>query len=99
MEIAVVLVLTAAAIAAVIWPLLRSDAGAPDPGDVPGAAPAEGLTMVEIEREVARYREALRARTVCPHCAQANPPGSRFCSDCGRRLSPADTRSPVPTAT
>ena len=34
----------------------------------------------------ARYREALRAGTVCEHCTFANPPGSRFCADCGRRL-------------
>jgi hypothetical protein len=46
-----------------------------------------------IDADVTRYREARRAGTVCGRCAQANPPGSRFCMDCGRALpaSPART--------
>jgi hypothetical protein len=99
MEFAVVLLLIALAIGAVMWPLVRRDAAAPDPVPGPAAAPAEGMSMAEIEREVARYREALRSGTVCPKCAQANPAGSRFCSDCGRRLSPVEIPSPVSTAT
>src|SRR5688572_20604408 len=35
-----------------------------------------------IEREVLRYREALRAGTLCARCGQANPPGSAYCADC-----------------
>jgi hypothetical protein len=42
-----------------------------------------------IEADVARYREALRAGTVCARCAQANPSGSRFCGDCGKPLRDA----------
>lgn len=96
MELVVVVLLIALAVGAVLWPLLRRDASAPDPADV---ASAEGMSMAEIERQVARYREALRSNTVCPKCAQANPPGSRFCSDCGRRLAPVETPSHATTAT
>jgi hypothetical protein len=98
MEIALVLALIAAAIGAVMWPLLRRDAGAPDPADAAGATAADGLTFADIDREVGRYRDALRAGTVCSRCAQANPPGSRFCSDCGRPLR-ASAPSPSPVAT
>jgi hypothetical protein len=63
---------------------------------VPGAAhvPAAGTPAPEddLEQEVLRYREALRAGTVCNKCGQANPPGSRFCFDCGKALPLADAR-------
>lgn len=39
-----------------------------------------------LDREVERYREAVRAGTVCGRCRFANPPGSRYCADCGTRL-------------
>jgi hypothetical protein len=39
-----------------------------------------------IEAEVLRYREAMRAGTLCTRCAQANPAGSQFCMECGRKL-------------
>lgn len=39
-----------------------------------------------LDREVERYREAVRAGTVCGSCRFANPAGSRYCADCGRRL-------------
>lgn len=45
-----------------------------------------------IERAVLRYREALRAGTVCMKCGEANPPDSAFCADCGKRLPRADAR-------
>lgn len=45
-----------------------------------------------IEREVLRYREALRAGTLCARCGQANPPGSAYCSDCGKRLPRGDAK-------
>jgi hypothetical protein len=51
----------------------------PEPSD---ASPAKGL-----ERDVARYRQALRAGTLCGKCGEANPPGSRFCGDCGADLA------------
>src|SRR5688500_9123806 len=50
-----------------------------------GAAPAAGQSEDDrIEREVLRYREALRAGTLCARCGQANPPGSAYCADCGK---------------
>ena len=98
MDIALVVALIAAAIGAVMWPLLRRDAGAPDPADAAGTTAAEGLTFADIDREVGRYRDALRAGTVCSRCAQANPPGSRFCSDCGRPL-PVTARAAAPVVT
>lgn len=41
----------------------------------------------ELEADVQRYREALRAGTVCGHCREANPPDSHFCRACGRALA------------
>lgn len=40
----------------------------------------------ELEREVARYRLALRAGTLCSACGGANEPGSRYCGECGAPL-------------
>jgi hypothetical protein len=54
----------------------------------PECAPREASgTGGGIEGEVTRYRQALRAGTVCGACHQANPPGSRFCSECGKLLA------------
>lgn len=39
-----------------------------------------------LELEILRYREALRAGTICEHCSSANPPGSRYCKECGEQL-------------
>jgi len=46
-----------------------------------------------LEADVLRYREALRAGTICTRCAQANPAGSHFCMDCGRKLANATARA------
>jgi hypothetical protein len=51
-----------------------------------GTAPA-GDGEPGLRAEVDRYREALRAGTLCDRCGQANAPGSRFCAECGRPLS------------
>ena len=45
-----------------------------------------------IEAEVMRYREAVRAGTVCRKCGQANPADSLYCFECGARLPLADAR-------
>ncbi|HET9985448.1 MAG TPA: zinc ribbon domain-containing protein [Longimicrobiales bacterium] len=50
----------------------------------------------ELEAEVLRYRDALRAGTVCEYCRQANPPGSRFCYECGQRLETPAPRGATP---
>lgn len=53
-----------------------------------GAASADAAT----EQEILRFREALRARTICPACSTANPPGSKFCRECGEALVVAGAR-------
>lgn len=42
-----------------------------------------------LEADLARYRAAVAAGTVCPRCKLANDPGSRFCAECGDQLAPA----------
>lgn len=83
MEILIALLMAATAVGAVLIPFLARNRAA-------RAAPDAGLVLEEddvIEAEIARYREALRAGTVCVHCTFANPAKSRFCADCGRRLA------------
>lgn len=41
---------------------------------------------VELDEEVRQYREAIKAGTLCDYCLRANPPGSRYCEECGRSL-------------
>ncbi|HEX7117179.1 MAG TPA: zinc ribbon domain-containing protein [Longimicrobiales bacterium] len=69
---------------AVLAPLFSAGRGARRPA---GIVPA--LDDEAIDREVARYREAVRADTVCGRCRYANPAGSRFCADCGTPLPAA----------
>ena len=45
-----------------------------------------GSSEAELEAEIARIREGLRAGVSCPSCDFSNPVGSRFCSACGRAL-------------
>lgn len=80
-EIVVIIVVTVAAVAAVLYPLLRGDAR----DAVIDAEQPEPPDAVS-EEEIARYRTALRARTLCRRCGFANPEGSVFCAECGRRL-------------
>ncbi|MGD8276579.1 MAG: zinc ribbon domain-containing protein [Gemmatimonadota bacterium] len=70
------------------WDGLR--AARPDAAD-----PAEAASDTEpgLRAEVDRYREALRAGTLCDRCGQANAAGSRFCAECGRPL--AGSRQPA----
>ncbi|HEX7089214.1 MAG TPA: hypothetical protein VF192_03710 [Longimicrobiales bacterium] len=78
MEILIAVLMAAAAVGAVLVPFIAQGRAAP--------AGAPALDEDAIEAAVARYREALRAGTVCARCVFANPPGSRFCADCGRPL-------------
>lgn len=84
MDILLIGVLALAAIALVAYPLLR-----------PGRRPA-GPEDAALEAEVARYRAALRAETVCPKCLEANPADSRYCADCGRALREDEDVEPPP---
>lgn len=88
MEILIVLLISGAAVAAVLIPLLR--AGSPsDPQLGTGEDAAPMRDPAHIERLVKQYRAALRAGTVCRRCGRANPQGSAFCAECGRRLRDA----------
>lgn len=40
----------------------------------------------QLDEEVKKYREAIKKGTLCERCLEANPPGSKFCGDCGRPL-------------
>jgi hypothetical protein len=88
MENVVVVLLAVASVGAVLYPLIRREAAAPDPILVvrPDDPPP-------TRKEVDRYRAALRRGTLCRGCGLANPEGSRFCAECGHRLesAPRDT--------
>lgn len=43
-----------------------------------------------LDADVERYRQALAGGTVCAGCRFANPPGSRYCAECGRPLGRAE---------
>lgn len=58
----------------------------------PGIATARGAAEEHVEAEVLRYREAVRAGTVCRKCGQANPAGSAYCYECGSRLPLTDAQ-------
>jgi hypothetical protein len=79
MELAVIVVLAILAFGVITIPIMRG-----------GGAATDGMSGASVEEEIARYRAAVRADTVCRRCGQANPAGSRFCSECGRPLSAVD---------
>jgi hypothetical protein len=90
-EIMIVVLVGVAAVGAVLYPLLRADSVTQGSGDMEplprsDASAASTSPDESIQDEVASYREALRAGTVCDRCLQANPEGSRFCCECGRQL-------------
>lgn len=83
MDLLLIVIIAAAAIAAILIPLAGASGVAR-----PRTAAGPFLEDDEaIEREVARYREALRARTLCVRCHFPNPAGSSYCADCGTRLA------------
>lgn len=66
-------------------------------GPVPAAADltpheTEFQTEDDVEREILRYRAAVRAGTLCRRCGQANPADSAFCFECGAALPRADAK-------
>ncbi len=79
MQILIIVLVAAIALAAVLYPLLR-----PSARDV-AVAPA-GLDAATLDAELERYRAALRSGTLCLSCGAPNPKGSRFCAQCGDRL-------------
>jgi cytochrome c553 len=86
MELILIMLIAGVAVAAAFWPAIRGNTGAA------AARPTILLDDAAIDAEVSRYRAALRAGTLCGRCHFANPPGSRYCADCGRVL-PAATEA------
>lgn len=89
MDLSFVALLGAIAIAVVLLPVLRPRRGPPAAAGYRGAPPPPLHDEAALEAELARYRAALRAGTLCDRCRQANPAASRFCAECGRRLPAA----------
>ena len=75
-EMLLVAALGVIVLAAVAYPLVAGRARYQDPA--------------ALEADVARYRAALDAGTVCPRCRFANQAASRFCAECGSELASAD---------
>ena len=80
MEIAIIGALVLVALVAVLVPAVRGGGGS-------ASALADDA---DIENEIARYREALRADTMCRRCGQANPADAKYCYECGRKLPVLD---------
>jgi len=101
MEMLVIAVVVVLSFAGVLVPLMRRGrSGEADDHEFAGdtaspVAPVSrdpALTNDEVEREVQRYRTAVRAGTVCRKCGQANPADSLFCFECGAQLPLADAK-------
>ena len=89
MEVVITVVIVIAVLAVLIVPvLLRGFSGTTDLSDV--SAARDIVAVDSVEDEVARYRVALRANTLCGRCGQANPADAKFCYECGRRLPVLD---------
>lgn len=71
-EYLLVVVLALIAIGAVAFPVLVGRERYPD--------------SASLDADVQRYREALRAGTLCGQCQEANAPDSVFCRECGAGL-------------
>jgi hypothetical protein len=90
MDLVIIIVLGLAACAAVAVPFFRRHHVEllADPAAAPGvdAQPPNPTALAELEEEIAHYRTALRAGTICDRCGRANREASRFCAECGRPL-------------
>lgn len=77
-----------------VAPVVSAPPAEPAVQDDPPAGPPDAAARRgddDVEREVARYREAMRAGTICRKCGEANGAGSRFCADCGAALPLAES--------
>lgn len=52
----------------------------------------------DLEQEIAAYRAALRAGTLCDHCGSPNPAEALFCAACGIRLESERGEEAAPAA-
>jgi hypothetical protein len=98
MEWTVLILLGGLIVALVLAPFFSRQPHAYD-WDGTGATDRRAQRTAEIEAEVLRYRDALRAGTICTRCGQANPAGSRFCGECGRALPNAPVQPAALEAT
>ena len=60
--------------------------------------PAQDIAADDLEQEIAAYRAALRAGTLCDRCGSANPEVALFCAACGRRLESERGEEAAPAA-
>jgi len=59
----------------------------------PAGKPARAAGSADaLEAEVARYRDALLANTLCRRCGEANPTDAKFCGECGKALAASDAQ-------
>lgn len=99
MQLFIIILVAIAAVAIVIYPIMSARG---DEGRGGGFAGAEGG---DVDAAVARYREAVRAGTLCLECGFANLADAHFCADCGEPLiaaefgaAAADEAGPAPVA-
>jgi len=59
---------------------------------------AQDTVADDLEQEIAAYRAALRAGTLCGRCGSANPEVAFFCAACGRRLESERGEEAAPAA-
>lgn len=86
--LAIVVVVALAVLGFVAWPLIGRRNG------TAASVAAAPLDDQAIERRIREVRAALRRGTVCDRCLYANPEDSRFCAQCGTRLSAAAPPAP-----
>ena len=59
---------------------------------------AQDTLADDLEQEIAAYRAALRAGTLCDHCGSANAEVALFCAACGRPLESERGKEATPVA-
>lgn len=52
-------------------------------------AGGEGRGAAAVEAEIAALRASIRQGVICTQCGHPNPPGSRFCGECGAAVAAA----------
>lgn len=63
-----------------------------------GPPPRRDTVADDLEREIAAYRAALRAGTLCDRCGNANVREALFCATCGKRLESERGEEAAPAA-
>ncbi|MXW08386.1 MAG: hypothetical protein F4X47_04285 [Gammaproteobacteria bacterium] len=62
------------------------------------APTAQDTLADDLEQEIAAYRAALRAGTMCDRCGSPNPAEALFCAACGIRLESERGEEAAPAA-